>query len=153
MSPFNSFYRQSITMNIGRRRKRRGAEVDNIIIDTMNSFEEAESQHYSSVHMFQDSDCRLEMWRCLSQNFEDIVISITDKSSLTERVQKMFFKIVFHGPKMSMWESLMQISWVRLTNQSFYMIKFLYFRLKRVSDVSRSMSHVRLMQFFGQINK
>lgn len=107
------FLRQAITMNIGRRKRRREAEVDNLIIETMNSFERnTESTH--SVNMFQDADCRLEMWRCLSENFEDIVKTITDKSSLTEKVQRMLFKIVFHGPKMSMWESLMKVPWVKL---------------------------------------
>ena len=56
-----------------------------------------------------DSECLVELWKCLSGTLEDVVRVIHSRSSILTSVQTVFAKIAFHGPHRSLWESLMSV--------------------------------------------
>ena len=53
--------------------------------------------------------CRLELWRCLSGSIEDGVRMFDSKSRIMEVAGSLFSKLAFHGPRQSVWQSVMSL--------------------------------------------
>ena len=76
--------------------------------------ETAEASSPSSrVKNIKSDDCKLELWRCLSTCIEDVVKIMDSRSSILNITQSILAKIAFHGPKQSLWGSLMTVSSAR----------------------------------------
>ena len=54
-------------------------------------------------------ECRLELWRCLSGSIEDGVRMFDSKSRLMEVAGSLMTKLAFHGPRQSVWQSVMSL--------------------------------------------
>ena len=74
---------------------------------------EASSSSSSRVKNIKSDDCKLELWRCLSTCIEDVVKIMDSRSSILNITQSILAKIAFHGPKQSLWGSLMTVSSAR----------------------------------------
>ena len=54
-------------------------------------------------------DCRLELWRCLSGSIEDGVRMFDSRSRMMEVAGSLMTKLAFHGPRQSVWQSIMSL--------------------------------------------
>ena len=75
--------------------------------------ETAEESSSSRMKNIKSDDCKLELWRCLSTCIEDVVKIMDSRSSILNITQSILAKIAFHGPKQSLWGSLMTVSSAR----------------------------------------
>ena len=63
-------------------------------------------------------ECRLELWRCLSGGIEDGVRMFDSKSRMIEVAGSLMAKLTFHGPRQSVWQSVMSLPKVNITIQN-----------------------------------
>ena len=54
-------------------------------------------------------DCRLELWRCLSGSIEDGVRMFDSRSRMMEVAGSLMTRLAFHGPRQSVWQSVMSL--------------------------------------------
>ena len=60
-------------------------------------------------HIEETGECRLELWRCLSGSIEDGVRMFDSKSRMMEVAGSLMTKLAFHGPRQSVWQSVMSL--------------------------------------------
>ena len=79
---------------------------------------EKEEKHFEDIDGA--GDCRLELWRCLSGSIEDGVRMFDSRSRMMEVVGSLMTKLAFHGPRQSVWHSIMTLPkvWTKKNNSN-----------------------------------
>ena len=84
--------------------------LDKVIPEEDHEFMK-EEKHFENIVV--TGECRLELWRCLSGSIEDGVRMFDSKSRMMEVAGSLFSKLAFHGPRQSVWQSVMSLPKVR----------------------------------------
>jgi len=87
------------------------------VVEKESEIKNTESGLYFEPEESIENRCRLEVWRCMSTVMEDAVKNINKSQGLWSLVQSALTRLVFHGSKVSMWNSLMTIPQVRSAGQ------------------------------------